>query len=122
MKKSSSLINKGTGLILLFFGLYFTISDYPTISLFSLLFIAAGIVTFATEFIFNSDSPNDERTKQIKEKSGYVTYLLTLPIILLVILLIKYHIITDSLIGLYIILFSSIFLFPFTMYIINKKI
>ncbi len=84
------------------------------------LLMLVGIFLIINNLIFKPDEPNDERAKDIRMKSGYYSYLLTLAIIFIFFLLANYNVLSFSF-AMLLSLLIAILTLPICLITFNKK-
>lgn len=115
MKKVNLLI----GLALIVASGYLYMGDGPEIV--SLLLLVGGVTSIALDLIFSPAEPFDERQKEIKSKSGHISYLISIVYIFLMLLLVQYGVITNPVIAMFILLSVHVLTFPATSLFYSRK-
>lgn len=115
MKKMNLLI----GLALIVTSGYLYVSDGPEIL--SFLLLVGGVASIALDLIFSPAEPFDERQKEIKSKSGHISYLFSILYMFLLLVLIQYGIIANPLIAIFILLAGHVLTFPIVSLVYTRR-
>ncbi|WP_236630033.1 hypothetical protein [Exiguobacterium sp. KRL4] len=113
------MINRLLAAVLLIYGGYLTLFDGA--SPHSIVFMLVGISQLATDLIFPATETYDERQEDIKQKSGHMSYLLSMVYVFIMLTLVQWNVIDEIMTALLSVLFIQVLTFPIMMFIYNRR-
>lgn len=116
MKKINLLL----GLAFIALSGYLYMSDGPKIT--SLLFLLIGVASIILDLVFSSNEPFDERQKEIKSRSGHLSYLISIFYLFFMLLLIQYGVFKNPIISMFIVLAAHVLTFPLVSFFYSRRI
>src|SRR5690606_12075841 len=102
-------------------GTYMIISEWPSVTYFSIFFIITGIILLSTSIIFGINNPHDEREGYLKVEGNSLSYLLTLVIIFVYLMLSEFDVVEVTRDSAWIVFFLCLLVMPLTYWIKNKR-
>jgi len=98
---------------------YLYMGNAPKITV--LLFLLIGIASVALDLVFSSNEPFDERQKEIKMKSGHISYLISIVYLFFMLLSLQYEIVTNPIMAIFIVLAGHILTFPLVSLFYSRR-